>query len=211
MAIIKHWSILEGCRVVLWHITETIEELQLQLNATPSEWLEWQAIAHPQKKIEWLAGRVALQSLLREQNMSYEGLIKDDVGKPRLLHSSAHISITNTKEYVAAAWHPNTAIGIDLEQKSDKLIRVSSKYLNDDEAIYAQTDLDKLCTYWCSKEALYKLYGKKQLSFKHDIKIQDFEPSQVHLKGAIRRNEDWQEYQLFRFWIENACGIVAYQ
>jgi hypothetical protein len=47
--------------------------------------------------------------------------------------------------------------------------------LSDNELAFAQSDLNRLTLLWAGKEALYKLYGQKQLIFKTDMLIPDFE------------------------------------
>jgi phosphopantetheinyl transferase len=67
-------------------------------------------------------------------------------------------------------------VGIDLEEMSDKIFAVAPRFLNQNEknSIQTETARPHLYAYWCMKEALYKLYGKKGLDFSKNIFIHPF-------------------------------------
>jgi 4'-phosphopantetheinyl transferase len=204
MPIIKEFEILEGCRVAVWEITETLDWFQNQVFATDNELVDFQAIAHPVKQLEWFAGRAALQHLVWP--LVYDGLVKDQYGKPHLRSHEAQISVTHTSKYVAVAFHSDKPVGIDVERVSEKIGRIAHKFLNDQELTEAGNDLDKLAAYWCAKEALYKLHGTKQLSFKQNIAVEA--PSDF-FKGQIHYPNQTDSHKLYRFWIDDFCGVLA--
>jgi hypothetical protein len=71
-------------------------------------------------------------------------------------------------------------------------------------------ELPKLVTYWCAKEALYKLHGTRQLSFKDHIAVEAFQDTDTYIQGSIFFNEFARQYhQLHRFWVEDFCGVMA--
>jgi hypothetical protein len=48
---------------------------------------------------------------------------------------------------------------------------------------------EQLTVYWCAKESLYKLYGKKELAFKENLKIEPFHYSEKGIiKGWIQKS-----------------------
>jgi hypothetical protein len=54
----------------------------------------------------------------------------------------------------------------------------------------AGNNLTKHCVYWCAKEALYKIDGKKGLHFSNQLNIEPFELQEAGgLKGIISRFE----------------------
>jgi 4'-phosphopantetheinyl transferase len=54
----------------------------------------------------------------------------------------------------------------------------------------AANDLVKLCIYWCAKEALYKIHGKKNLLFADHLRVEPFTLSTGgYLLGRILFNE----------------------
>lgn len=68
--------------------------------AKAEEWDEFKTISHPQKQLEWLTGRYVMQLLVESKGLPYEGMVKDEYGKPHLRHRIAEISITHTVKYV---------------------------------------------------------------------------------------------------------------
>ena len=136
-----------------------------------SDLVEWHTIRHPRKSLEWLASRAALAAILNEVGLSVPGLRKDDKGKPYLNNDAYHISLANSYPYGIAMVHRCAPIGIDIELPSDKLLRTQHKFLSPAELEMADNRISHLCVHWCIKEALYKLYGRKLLSFKDQIRI----------------------------------------
>ena len=211
MPIVRRWSVFDSCDILIWEIAEPKEELQPGLIINPEEWEEYQSISHPQKQLEWLSGRRAMQSLIEGKGWKYEGMLKDEYGKPHLKTKTAEISLTHTLHYIAVAVHPITPIGIDLERVAEKLARVAPKFLSEAETEHADHNLKRLCTYWCSKEALYKLYGTRQLSFRDNIFVDPFTDDTSFLTGSIQplNPPNRQNHQLHRFEIDDFLGVVA--
>ncbi len=161
-------NITEG-HILIWRLEESVDELKESL----PEWLdfsEYSEISHPQKKREWLAGRRLFIDLCREAGIPFQGIWKSPEGKPFLLGSAAHISLSHSEHLVAAALHFHSPIGIDLEQPRPKLAKIAPKFLGDEEAGCAGGNVDLLCRYWCAKEAVFKLVGGK-ISFKKHIRV----------------------------------------
>jgi len=168
----------------VWQIDESEEQLAveaLEADACPEE------IQNPRKRMEWLAGRVLLKKLIVESGLLYQGVTKDEFGKPFLNGLPHQVSISNSYPYVAAQVHPSLPVGIDLEQPRPKLFSVMRRVLNDAEWNDGANNLRKLCVYWCAKEALYKIYGKRSLIFTEQILIRPFALGQTGmLEGTIR-------------------------
>ena len=75
---------------------------------------------------------------------------------------------------VAALIDAYDSAGIDLEQPKEKLLRIAARIHHTDELPDIGTDLIKHCIYWCAKEALIKVYGKKDLTLAENLKISPF-------------------------------------
>ena len=107
----------------------------------------------------------------------------DEFGKPYLINSSIKISISHAYEFVAILIDQNQETGIDIELIKPKIERISERFMSANELLSInKQSLEQLYVYWCAKEALYKLYGIKNLSFKENILIEDFEYTE---KGKI--------------------------
>lgn len=201
-------NITEDCRLVVWQLNETIEALR-QLLPPAADLAEYATVSHPQKQREWLAGRVVLGQLLASVEQDFGGTTKDAHGKPFLVGSDWHISLTHTAAYVAAVAHPTQVVGIDMEKVDDKLRRTARKYLNEEELAQAGEDLTILCMYWCAKEALYKRNGRNQVSFRNHISIAPFLKTDTTLRGALNDAGRRIKSYLYVRWMGEYCLVVA--
>ncbi|SRR5258708_24434842 len=173
------------CGWALWHITESEETL----NAMAAPDVCPDDIVNRFKRMEWLCGRILLKKLAEEAGLSYQGLLKDQFGKPFLDQNSHHISLSHAYPYVAAQIDFQ-AVGIDVEQPKEKLLRIAPRVLNKKEVEDAGNDITKICIYWCAKEALYKIHGKGGISFSRHLNIEPFEMKQAGpLTGKISTKE----------------------
>lgn len=155
----------------LWHITEVENILAKEI--FPYEQVPIH-ITNPAKRLEFLAGRVLIKELLQQWNIPFEGLTKDEAGKPFLKNNSIQLSLSHSYPYVAALIHRDKSVGIDLEQPKQKLFRIAPRVLNADELKSASDDMVKHCIFWCAKETLIKIYGKKHLILSKELAIEPF-------------------------------------
>jgi 4'-phosphopantetheinyl transferase len=168
-------NISPECIWAIWAITETNEQLWVMFPNNPIDLKNLQEISHPQKQTEFLASRLLMQELLKPWQSVYYGIQKDELKRPSLVNYDYQISLSHSHEYAAAIIHQNQAIGIDLELIRPQIARIKHKFLSETELAFAQDDLNCLTLCWAAKEALYKLYGQKQLIFKTDMAIPNFE------------------------------------
>ena len=171
----------------LWHINESEDSLREQLGeleSTPP------TFTNPRKRQEFLAGRLLLRELLNAMKLHFTGIKKDEYGKPYLKNLPHHISLSHSFPYVAAIIDQDNIVGIDLEQPKDKLFRVAARIHSPEELADAGENLTKHCVYWCAKEALIKVYGKKDLTLAGDLKIGPFElKNEGTISGSIIAGE----------------------
>lgn len=184
MALTKLAKISDNSFWAVWKIEESLAGLIDLLHPSMPD-LQYlnDLIHHPKKKLEWMAGRLALDCLLQHIGIKDYHVIKDNHGKPFLCSHDIHISLANSFPYATAIINTKFPVGIDIEQPSSKLLKVSRKFLSSAELSAAQADYTILCAFWCAKEAIYKVYGRKQLSFKDHILI-NFSQREPGLLGA---------------------------
>lgn len=181
MALVKLVHINENSLWAAWKIEEASTSLVNSAQLSVTDLAEWHTIRHPRKRLEWLASRAALTAILNKVGLPMPGIYKDDKGKPYINNDAYHISLANSYPYGIAMAHTNALAGIDIEQPSSKLLRTQHKFLSATEIKAADHHLPYLCAYWCAKEALYKLYGRKLLSFKDQIRV-----SSLSFEGGIQ-------------------------
>lgn len=190
MPLVKSEMIGEDSAWGLWQITETEEELAyLALESCPED------IVAPAKRKEFLAGRALVKMLVEKVGGEYSGIRKDVQGKPYLKSEVPgstfvhEISLSHSSPYVAAQINAGSPVGIDIEQPKEKLLRVAPRVLSQSEEDDAGSNIVKHCVYWCAKEAMYKLYGKRGLHFNNQLNLDPFELKHAgELQGYIRAN-----------------------
>jgi phosphopantetheinyl transferase len=169
-----------------WKITENESQLAA---AVPSESLSAD-IVNLRKRLEFLAGRALIKALLHDWKIPYRGLTKDNYGKPFLVESTVRISLSHSYPYVAAILHRHKNVGIDLEQPKEKLLNIAPRVLHADEMKNAGASIVKHCVYWCAKETLVKIHGKKDLIFSKHLLVSPFELQETgFLVGRILAND----------------------
>lgn len=172
----------------IWGFWKIAEDEPTLAAKVPAEKLP-NGVVNPSKRLEFLAGRALVSELLQHWNLPYERLTKDPYGKPYLGGSSIHLSLSHSYPYVAAILHRSKNVGIDLEQPKQKLLRIAPRVLHADELRNAGDNVIKHCIYWCAKEALIKIYGKKDLIFSENLLVAPFElQSRGYLIGRIIAN-----------------------
>lgn len=199
MPLLLNKQIDEHSAYAVWNIQETFLELPY-LSPEP-----FPADLNPVRQAEWIVGRMLVKTLCEKFEIPYQGIKKQDKGKPYLNGSKANISISHSFPIAAAMIHLEKPCGIDMERPRDKHEYVKMKYLHPSEMQY-KNDLEKLCTIWCAKEVIYKIFGRKFLSLKDEIKV-SFESNEL-IKGEILKNGHEGTHQIHYEWVKEY--LLAY-
>ena len=162
----------------LWRIEEEEDTLA---EIVPFEKIS-DTITSPQKRLEWIAGRVLVKEVMEAMDLNFEGIVKDEFGKPFPQGYDYQLSLSHSFPFVAVLIDKYESVGIDLEQPKEKLLRIAPRIHSEDELKDAGSDVIKHCIYWCAKESLIKIYGKKDLIFSENMKILPF---QRQMEGNI--------------------------
>lgn len=181
----------------LWKIDEDINFLASNTLLSNAETIELGKI-HLDKRIsEWLGARLVLKQLHDHLKLPYSGTVKDENNKPFLVKSSNHISMAHCYPYAAAMIHFNHSCGIDIETPKPVLIKLAAKFLSDEELKYIPQEPNPLCTAWTAKEVLYKVFGKRNISFKNNLKLNPFTfNSTGQIEGIIHKDNFIRTYLL---------------
>ena len=151
MSIIKKISNAESI-IWIWKIDESLEKL-IDLTYQTTD------IKNEIKKKEFYASRILIEKMCKELNIKFNGIKKDDNGKPYLINSKYHISISHKFPYVTSIFD-NKACGVDIERIDNKVRKIKSKFLTENEEKKIGDNLKKLVEYWSIKESIYKVEGK---------------------------------------------------
>src|SRR5688572_2936957 len=68
-------------------------------------------ITHPEKRLEFIAGRVLARNLLEALGKPFEGVTKDVFGKPFFKKNTFHLSLSHSFPYVAALTDSRKPVG----------------------------------------------------------------------------------------------------
>ncbi|OAQ40244.1 4'-phosphopantetheinyl transferase [Pedobacter psychrophilus] len=174
MPVSFHDNIDQDTSIGLWQITESSIDLESRLQLKTHELSHLNSLSKGKRNLHWLATRVLLRKMLNTNE--YIDCRADENGKPILINHPYHISLSHSYDYAAVMISKTKKVGIDIEIIKNKIERVQNKFLNLKEldAIDNKDRIEKLYIYWCAKEALYKLNGKKETSFKDHIHIKPF-------------------------------------
>ncbi len=140
---------------------------------------------HQRRMNEWLSSRLLLEKVT---NKSFDKITYSPEGKPYCLDGSK-ISISHSKQMAAVIWHPSCEVGIDVDELRPQVQKIKHKFLSDNELkmILPQHAIETLTAFWCAKEALFKLYGLKELQFNQHIVLQhaDLKVTEGLMQGSI--------------------------
>jgi 4'-phosphopantetheinyl transferase len=186
----------------IWRIDESEDDLLYRLNPVKTDLTHFESIQHPRIRLESIASRMIVKELTERYGYEYQGIFKNKNGKPFLYNSPLHISYSHTEQYAAAIIHTEKPCGIDMEHIQDKMMRVSARFLSEKELESTGEDLEKICIYWCAKEAMYKLYNLRDTEFKGNLKVSAFQKENrgelegvIHVGSFLSKTE--VQYQLF--------------
>ena len=174
----------------IWHITESVDDLSKMIpisTGTKNDFSVLNSFSNERRKKEWLVSRILVEQLTEEKDIR---IIYDQDGKPFLENSKKFVSLSHSNNLLAVILAEEET-GIDIELIKPKVLRIKEKFMNESElkSLQKENIEEQITAYWCAKEALYKLYGKKKLAFKEHLLIEPFQYSE---KGVIKG------------WIKNA-------
>ena len=148
--------------LAIWEIAEEISELESLIAQDELKKININTRLE-KRKLEKISQIILLNSL----GISPSELFYLPNGKP-MLNSDRNISFSHSGN-LSIAILAKSKCGIDIEHPSEKIIRISSKFINEKELPLIR---DKINIYWAwsIKEAVFKYFGERVL-FKEHIHI----------------------------------------
>ena len=185
MPLFKQWT-EKGASWGIWKVTESFQELRSQLNESCVD-VELDQMKSPSRKMEYLAVRVLLKALTGTEHR----ILHRQSGKPYLADSSCFFTVSHTKGYVAIGLHPQKEVGIDIEQVAERVRKVTSRFVREDELPEWQQhspsrQLYELLLVWSAKETLFKIMNASAVDFVEHLRIHPF---QLHEEGMLQGRE----------------------
>ncbi len=196
MGVILKNDLGEGCRLGIWEITESYDELRAKLSLEYEEVKTLERFRNPNRQLEWLSVR----TLINELTATNSRIIYNEDRKPFLLDNSSHISISHSKNYTSIMLGRGKKVGIDLEYMSHRISSIADRFLNENEKITSSPELIRYHMYihWCAKEALYKICDKRNINFKKNLTISPFIPEKEGtIYGCVDNINGVDNYELY--------------
>ena len=173
MSLVYHKELDQFTTFAIWKIEENAEDLLAQLQLKHHEISYLDTLINGKRNLHWLSTRVLLRKMMKTDE--YIDCQIDSSGKPYLTNFPHFISLSHSFDYAAVMISKNRAVGIDIELIKDKIERIAHKFMSKDELDFILQDrIEHLYACWCAKEAIYKLHGKKNVSFLDHIRIMPF-------------------------------------
>lgn len=173
MAIAYRRQLDDDTEFALWKIEETADVLYNKLQLDEEEKAYVEKLGNGKRHLHWLATRVLLRKMLATDE--YIDCKVDKHGKPYLVTLPYHISLSHSFDYAAVMMSRKGAVGIDIEQISQKIERIAPRFMRPEELSFIKSPkVEQLYACWCAKEAVYKCYGQKAVSFMDNIQIAPF-------------------------------------
>lgn len=156
----------------IWKITED-ETMLLSLRPLPPEEKEHILnLKNNRKRKQRLAYRVLLQQILkRDYCLTYAA-----DGKPMLHKENLYLSVSHSGDYAAAIVSATQKVGIDIEEVSQRMPLLASRFLTAKEMKEIDLQNSKLLhVYWGAKECLYKIYADTHILFSEHLSLLPFD------------------------------------
>ena len=166
----------------LWRITEKADVMLKSIDLRDEEKLLYTGFRTEERRKQWLSYRLLIKELTQPDNYPVH---YNDSGKPFLAGSKYHLSVSHTGQMSAVILSDHMSVGIDIEMIRPRIIRVKEKYLSHEELMsvpYGE-EVECLTLYWCAKEALYKLFGERNLDFRENMQLEAME--KVGTSGSL--------------------------
>ncbi len=192
--------------LALWQITESKEELLAKLQEGYQE-ETFQKRSEQANAMHYLASRCLIKEIFPRELVF---LNKNEYNQPALLVNQVpfHISITHATDMAGIYLSKENLPGLDLEKIDQRIARVKHKFMNTIELEFAgsENQISLQTLIWSAKEALYKVYGKKELDFKEHLHIHPFNISQDNFgvfTGTILKDHFIQKHHIHYQIIDN--------
>ncbi|NVO03097.1 MAG: 4'-phosphopantetheinyl transferase superfamily protein [Bacteroidetes bacterium] len=189
----------ENILIGVWEITEPVDFFLSNLTLNEKEQKLFNNMKHDLRRTHWLSYRLLIKEIFESPDIETE-IHYDNNGKPFFTTLKHHLSISHSGIFSACILSQKKKVGIDVEKISAKLLKIEHKFLGENEIIFTEGihKIELLTILWGAKEALYKSYGKGELSFIDNLKLEEFDYCEKgETKGFVIVDDEVFEHQVF--------------
>lgn len=206
-----------GAMAGLWKIEEPESFFRAALRLLPEEETHLSAYRDEGKRLEWLASRLIIRTLLNPTDALLSVTMED--GRPEIRGWAGKVSISHTFGWAAAILNRDALPGIDVEWKNREIQEaLRNRFLHPEEKkILEQTAAsnadEQVVLTWSAKETLFKLTGRNGVSFRQDLFVnlpETFRGNAGSLPACIRNHGTEQEIELHYYSLEDIWVTWAF-
>jgi len=147
-----------------------LDELELSILSS-AELERLHAFTSDRRKIEFYYTRLLWKEFGYDEFIQY-----GPEGNPII--TEGQIGVSHSRHNIVIGHSLTSAVGIDIENYTPKVLRVASKFMSDSEiARFGTSDLKILTTIWSIKEAVYKMRYRDHLIFRDQIEVLEINKS----------------------------------
>ncbi|EJL66218.1 4'-phosphopantetheinyl transferase family protein [Flavobacterium sp. CF136] len=185
----------ETTKILIWEITESLEELVEKVVLKEKTQLRLNGMKSQMHQRAFLSVRM----LIQEMGFTDKDLHYDEFGKP-YFDCHNYISITHSHHFAAIIISHET-VGIDMELQREKILRIADKFV-DTEFDYLNPNvleeyIKKLTVVWGAKEAIFKIRNEKGISFKDHIRVGDFSLDEKQTQASLHFDDLIKDFNVY--------------
>ncbi|MFS4415923.1 4'-phosphopantetheinyl transferase family protein [Maribacter sp. 2307ULW6-5] len=208
MPLYKTIAVDAHTEIAIWEVLEPETQLQEGIELSPPCQQRFNGMKSEMHRRAFLS----IRHLMARYGLVDRDLRYDAYGKPHL-RNGKRISITHSHQFTAIMIGSQRDVGIDIEKQRDKILRIAHKFTPVHEyRTMANTAalVRKLTIVWGAKEALYKIYGKRKLSFLKHIDVSDFMFDDGGTRATISIGGQVRSYEVHFLEFEGFTCVYAY-
>jgi phosphopantetheinyl transferase len=195
--------------ILVWKITETLEQLLLEVILNEKS----KARLAGMKSVSHQCGFLSVRKLLQEKGYTDFDLYYDEFGKPHL-NDGRHISISHSHEFSTIILSDQNC-GIDLEMQREKIITIAHKFAEHEfeflKDVGEKNYIRQLTVIWGAKEAVFKIRNEVGISFKDHIHVAPFSIEMMQSVALLKFGSINMNYNIFFEEVERFTLVYAFQ
>ena len=191
MPIIEDLTISEDIRLIVWEISETINDLKTEdLLSKDSLKLLNQRKSEIHKKQFF-----AIRNILKELSIQDQDVVYDESGKP-FIRNGQNISFSHSDMYAAVIIGKQT-VGIDIEIRRDRILKIKEKFLEIELNYPGNLNSEKALIYWNIKESIFKTVGYSGIDFRKNILVLPLDLNNNYIKSWYLNDDQIDSYNSY--------------
>lgn len=173
-------NIINNSKIAIWEITESLDSVIDMVNLADLSKSKLESFTSVKRKKEYVITRVLLEIL----NYSDSNLLYKTSGAP-YLDDGKFISISHSRDFLTIIVS-NKNVGIDIELKRDKILKIAHKFINKYEtAKFDINNIETLTLIWNCKEAMFKLCKRNGIDFRKNLIVESIDYKNNYISGKI--------------------------